>query len=149
METILSISGRPGLYKLVSKGKGKLIVEALDSTHRRLPAFPTDRVVSLADIAIYTDGDDMPLYKVLESIKQKEQAKPAGIALKSATNDALRDYFAAVLPNYDRERVHVSDMKKVIQWYNILVGAGCTDFEKNMAPTKGDNVDDRANEKEE
>ena len=143
LQTILAISGKPGLYKLVSRAKNSLIVEILDETHRRLPAFAADRITSLADIAMYTDGDDVPLGKVLENMKQLEDSKEASINYKKASGDELSEYFAKVLPNFDRERVHVSDIKKLIQWYNILVNNGVTDFENEMQPTPGDNIDDR------
>ena len=143
LQTILAISGKPGLYKLVSRATNSLIVEILDETHRRLPAFAADRITSLADIAMYTDGDDVPLGKVLENMKQLEESKEASINYKKASGDELREYFAKVLPNFDRERVHVSDIKKLIQWYNILVNNGVTDFENEMQPTPGDNIDDR------
>ena len=143
LQTILAISGKPGLYKLVSRAKNSLIVEILDETHRRLPAFAADRITSLADIAMYTDGDDVPLGKVLENMKQLEESKEASINYKKASGDELREYFAKVLPTFDRERVHVSDIKKLIQWYNILVNNGVTDFENEMQPTPGDNIDDR------
>ena len=143
LQTILAISGKPGLYKLVSRAKNSLIVEILDETHRRLPALDADRITSLADIAMYTDGDDVPLGKVLENMKQLEESKEASINYKKASGDELREYFAKVLPNFDRERVHVSDIKKLIQWYNILVNNGVTDFENEMQPTPGDNIDDR------
>ena len=143
LQTILAISGKPGLYKLVSRAKNSLIVEILDETHRRLPAFAADRITSLADIAMYTDGDDVPLGKVLENMKQLEESKEASINYKKASGDELREYFAKVLPNFDRERVHVSDIKKLIQWYNILVNNGVSDFENEMQPTPGDNIDDR------
>ena len=143
LQTILAISGKPGLYKLVSRAKNSLIVEILDETHRRLPAFAADRITSLADIAMYTDGDDVPLGKVLENMKQLEESKEASINYKKASGDELREYFAKVLPNFDREGVHVSDIKKLRQWYNILVNNGVTDFENEMQPTPGDNIDDR------
>jgi hypothetical protein len=143
METILSIAGRPGLYKLVSRGKANLIVEAIDETRRRFPAFATDRVTSLGDIAMYTDSDDIALWKVLDSVSKKEDGKEASINYKKCPAQELRDYFAEVLPNYDRDRVHDSDIRKLLQWYNILVKNGYTDFETLLAPTEGDNVDDR------
>ena len=143
LQTILAISGKPGLYKLVSRAKNSLIVEILDETHRRIPAFASDRITSLADIAMYTEGDDVPLAKVLENLKKLEEGKPASIDFKKAKGDELRDYFAKVLPDFDRERVHNSDIKKLIQWYNILVNNGITDFENEMQPTQGDNIDDR------
>ena len=143
LQTILAISGKPGLYKLVSRAKNSLIVEILDETHRRIPAFASDRITSLADIAMYTEGDDVPLAKVLENLKKLEEGKPASIDFKKAKGDELRDYFAKVLPDFDRERVHNSDIKILIQWYNILVANGITDFENEMQPTQGDNIDDR------
>ena len=143
METILSIAGKPGLYKLVSRGKQNLIVEAIDETHRRLPAFATDRVTSLGDIAMYTDAEDIALWEVLTKVGEKEDSKKASINYKKCSSKELRDYFAEVLPNYDRDRVHDSDIKKLLQWYNILVENGYTDFTAVLAPTEGDNVDDR------
>ena len=146
-QTILAIAGKPGLYKLVSRAKNNLIVEALDATHRRQPAFANDRITSLADIAMYTDGDDVPLMDVLDNLKALEQGKPSPIDVKKASGDELREYFGKVLPTFDRDRVHVSDIKKLIQWYNILVEGGITDFKEEMKPTEGDNIDDRKEEK--
>lgn len=134
METILSIAGKPGLYKLVSRGKQNLIVEALDATHRRLPAFATDRVTSLGDIAMYTDSDDIPLWQVLEKVGEKEGSKKTALNYKKCSAKELRDYFAEVLPSYDHDRVHDSDIKKLLQWYNILVENGYTDFKATLAP---------------
>ena len=82
METILSIAGKPGLYKLVSRGKMNLIVEAIDDTHRRMPAFSTDRVTSLGDIAMYTDADDIALWEVLVKLGEKEGLKPTSLKYK-------------------------------------------------------------------
>lgn len=143
METILSIAGKPGLYRLVSRGKMNLIVEALDQTHRRVPAFATDRVTSLADIAMYTDADDVPLWQVLKSVGEKEQSKPTSLNYRKCSARELRAYFAGVLPNFDQDRVHDSDIKKLLQWYDILVNNGYTDFEQVLAPTEGDNIADR------
>lgn len=143
METILSIAGKPGLYKLVSRGKMNLIVEALDGTNLRMPAFASDRVTSLADIAMYTDAEDIPLWQVLKNLGEKEQSKTCSLNYKKCSAAELHDFFAEVLPDYDRDRVHDSDIKKLIQWYNILVNNGITDFESVLAPTEGDNVDAR------
>ena len=90
-QTILAISGKPGLYKLVSRGKNNLIVEALDATHRRQPAFGTDRITSLADIAMFTDSEDVPLMDVLESLKTLEGGKKSTIDFKKASGDELRE----------------------------------------------------------
>ena len=144
--TILSIAGKPGLYKLVSRGKANLIVEALDETHRRMPAFATDRVTSLADIAMYTDAEDVPLMTILASLRDKEEGKPVSINLKKEPGKELRDYFATILPDFDRDRVHDSDIRKLFTWYNILIQNGITDFEEEMKPTEGDNIDDRKEE---
>ena len=143
LQTILAISGKPGLYKLVSRGKMNLIVEALDETHHRIPAFATDRVTSLADIAMYTDADDVPLMDILAKMRDKEEGKECSLNFKKCSSKELRAYFGEVLPNFDGDRVHDSDIKKLIQWYNILIKAGITNFEETMSPTQGDNVDDR------
>ena len=143
-QTILAISGKPGLYKLVSRrGKNNLIVEALDATHRRMPAFATDRITSLADIAMYTETEDVPLMTILENIKKLEDGKKASIDFKKASADELHEYFTKVLPEWDRDRVKNSHIQKLIQWYTILIEAGVTDFEEEMKPTEGDNIDDR------
>lgn len=145
-QTILSISGKPGLYKLVSRAKNSLIVETLDGTGKRLPAFATDRITSLADIAMFTETEDVPLMKILASLRDLEKGKAASINYKKASPKELQDYFTKVLPDWDRERVHNSDIKKLLQWYDILVNAGITDFEEELAPTEGDNIDDRKEE---
>lgn len=142
-ETIMSIAGKPGLYKLVSRGKNNLVVEALDNTKRRMPVFNSSRPVSLADIAIYTQTDDVPLMKVLLAVREKEEAKPCSLNYKKASGNELREYFAQILPDFDRERVHDSDIRKLLQWYNILVEAGLTQFEEDLQPTQGENIDDR------
>jgi dephospho-CoA kinase len=128
-QTILAIAGKPGLYKLVSRGKASLIVEALDETHRRVPAFATDRVTSLADITMYTESEDLPLGTILARLRDKEGGKKASLNWRKASAKELQDYFASVVPDFDRDRVHNSDIKKLLQWYNILIAAGVTDFE--------------------
>ena len=143
LQTILSISGKPGLYKLVSRAKNTLIVEALDETHRRIPAFATDKVSSLSDISIYTETGDVPLHKVLTAIGELEHTKPCSMDYRKASGDQLRNYLAKALPDFDRDRVHVSDIKKLLQWYDILVNNGITAFDEELAPTDGDNIDNR------
>ena len=130
IKEVLAISGKPGLYRLISRGKNMLIVESLDETKKRMPAYASDRVVAVAEISIYTDdGEDTPLVSVFDSIKKLYEGKEVDINHKKADNDDIIAFFAKVLPNYDTERVRVSDMRKVIAWYNILVKAGITDFE--------------------
>ncbi|MBO7051612.1 MAG: DUF5606 domain-containing protein [Prevotella sp.] len=140
-KTILAISGKPGLYELVSRGKGTLIVENI-TDHKRMPAFASDRVTSLGDIAMYTDEDDKPLGEILIALRDMEGGKQASINFKKASGDELFEYFAKFLPTFDRDRVHPSDVKKLIQWYNILITAG-VNFEEDLKPTNGDNIDDR------
>lgn len=133
--TILSVSGKPGLYKLVSRAKMNLIVESLDETHRRVPVFASDRVTSLSDIAMYTNSDDVPLMNILDSVLKKEEGKKCSLNWRKCTKEELHDYFASVLPDYDRDRVHDSDIKKLLQWYDILVKNGVTDFVDENAGT--------------
>ena len=127
-QTILAIAGKPGLYKLVTRGNNNLIVEALDATHKRMPAFATDRITSLGDIAMFTETDDVPLTDVLENLKNLEGGKKASINEKKASSAELREYFSKVLPEWDQDRVKDSHIKKLITWYNILIEAGITDF---------------------
>jgi hypothetical protein len=128
LRKILTISGKPGLYRLLSNGRGMLIVETLDATHKRVPVYATDKVVSLGDIAMYTDDEEVPLWQVLENIKARTEGKALDIDYKQATNDELAAFFAEVLPNYDRDRVYMTHVRKLVQWYNILVAEGLTDF---------------------
>lgn len=146
LQTILSISGKPGLYKLVSRAKNSLIVEVIDETHRRMPAFATERISSLADIAMYTDTEDVPLTKVLANMKTLEDGKTASIDYRKAKPEELREYFAKVLPDFDRDRVHNSDIKKLIQWYDILVNNGITDFEEEKETEEAEANEEEAKE---
>jgi len=126
LKEILSVAGKPGLFKLVSQGKNMLIVESLLDA-KRIPAYTKDKVVSLGDIAIFTETEEIPLGQVLEAVKTKENGLQCSIDSK-ADNDKLRKYMAEILPEYDRERVYPSDIRKLISWYNILINANITDF---------------------
>lgn len=128
LKTILAISGKPGLYKLVSQAKNMLIVETVDAARKRMPVYASDKVISLGDIAMYTDDDEVPLADVLESVKKKENGAVTAIDYKKASVEELNAFMAEVLPTYDRDRVHASDIKKLIQWYNLLVSNGVTEF---------------------
>lgn len=127
LKNILAITGKPGLYKLISHGNNTLIVESLVDG-KRIPTFARDKIISLADVSMFTLDEDVTLSEVLTKLGAKEGLKAASIDVKNASNDALRDFFALVLPNYDRDRVYPSDIRKLIQWYNVLVNAGITDF---------------------
>ena len=103
-----------------------------------MPAFATDRVTSLTDIAMYTDSEDVPLWQVLKNLGEKEQLKPCSLNYKKASGKELRDFFGEVLPAFDRDRVHDSDIRKLIQWYDILVKNGITNFEEALKPKNGE-----------
>ena len=130
LETILAISGKPGLYRLINRGNRSLIVETLDAQKKRMPAFGADKIISLADIAMYTDEEEVPLRKVFKNIYDMEGGKVTAIDYRKASKEELADFMAKALPNYDRDHVYPNDMKKLIQWYNILVENGVTDFEE-------------------
>lgn len=127
LKDILSITGKPGLYKLVNRGNNMLIVESL-LDGKRMPTYARDKIVSLGEISMYTMGEDIPLAEVLTKLGEKEGLKVASVDPKKADNDQLRDFFGEVLPDFDRDRVYPSDIRKLIQWYNILIQAGITDF---------------------
>ena len=127
LKEILSISGKPGLYKLISQGKNMFITESLID-QKRIPVYPKDKVVSLGDIAIYTDEEEVPLSQVFRKINEKENGGLINYD-PSIKPDELRSYFTEILPEFDKERVYPSDIKKIMAWYNALVNAGITQFE--------------------
>lgn len=126
LKKILSISGKPGLYKLISYGKNMLVVEGL-ADGKRTPATARDKIISLGDIAIYTTEQEVPLGQVMETIFKNNDGKALDMATLK-TGEQLRDFFKSTLPNYDEERVYNNDIKKVVTWYNLMVGAGMTEF---------------------
>lgn len=135
LKEILSISGKPGLYKLVSQGKNMLIVESL-TDGKRIPAYSKDKVVSLGDIAIFTETAEVKLGLVLEAIKTKENGVECSVDTK-ADNEKLRAYMGEILPEYDRDRVYPSDIRKLITWYNCLINSNITDFTEKEEVTEG------------
>lgn len=129
LKDILAISGQPGLFKIVSKGNKNLIVESLIDG-RRIPAHSTNKIISLEDIAIFTEAGEVPLKEVLKKIAEKEELKQS-IDHKSSGN-VLKSYFKEILPDFDENRVYVSDIKKVILWYNVLQGKEMLNFEEDQ-----------------
>ncbi|MDQ1296680.1 MAG: hypothetical protein QG611_658 [Bacteroidota bacterium] len=117
LKDILSISGEPGLFRFIAQGKNAIVIENLE-TKKRGSAFGSARVSSLEEISIFTEKEDMPLGKVLDLIFDKEKGGPA-IDYKSDP-EKLKAYFNEVLPEYDKDKVYVSDIRKVVHWYNIL-----------------------------
>lgn len=135
---IIAISGKPGLYKVLAQGKNNIIVESLEDK-KRVPAYASDRISALDDISIYTYDDDKPLKEIFISIFEKEKGKET-ISHKEDQNK-LKAYLIEVLPNFDQERVYASDIKKIFQWYNLLLKAGALvpeekAEEKEAAPAK-------------
>lgn len=126
-ERVLTISGKPGLYRLLSSGRNMIIVEVIDATKKRVPVHNTDKVVMLDDIAIYTDTEEVPLREVFAKIYEKENGV-ISLDMKMATPEELVEYFEGIMPDYDRERVYLTHIKKMFSWYNILVSNGVVDF---------------------
>ena len=136
LKEILCISGKPGLYKLLSYGKNSIIVENLIDK-KRMPGSTRDKIISLGDIAIYTDEEDVPLGKVLTTIYEKNKGEQIDVKALN-TKEELFDYFSTILPSFDQERVYPTDIKKLLNWYNILVNAGFTSFEKVEEPEEAE-----------
>ena len=117
LKEILSISGKPGLQKLISNSSNAIIVESLIDG-KRFPAYSNSKIIALEDISIYTEAEDMPLKEVFKRISAKEPT------------EKILAYFEEIVPEYDKERVYVSDMKKIIQWYNLLTEKGMLDLDE-------------------
>ncbi|MCR5549682.1 MAG: DUF5606 domain-containing protein [Bacteroidales bacterium] len=126
LSNILSITGKGSLYKLISRAPNSFIVEGLEDGHR-FPAFSHDGVATLDNIAIFTEDEEVSLQSVFQSIFKKENGQKVAVP---KDNNALKAYFAEVLPNYDRDRVYVSNIKKVLAWYNILTEHQLIDLEE-------------------
>lgn len=151
LKDILAISGKPGLYKFISQGRNGIIVESF-ADNKRMIVHSTTKVSALEDIAIYTEVEEVPLKEVFTKIYEKEDGK-ATVDHKSG-NDELKKLFEEILPEYDRDRVYVSDIKKVISWYNTLIGLDLldpneTDEEENEEESKQSAEETKTDEKEE
>lgn len=128
LKGIIAITGKPGLFRLLSRGKNTLIVENL-ATGKRIPTYPHEKVISLADISMYTDSEDVVLADVLTNLYTVAEGKPVDV--KGFADDAaIREYFAKVLPNFDRERVYTTDIRKLFNWYNLLLAADITEYKE-------------------
>ncbi len=136
-ETVLTISGKPGLFRLLSRGRNMFIVECVDASKKRVPVYNSDQVVMLDDIAIYTDTEEVPLRSVFAKIYEKENGV-LPFDLKMATPEEMVEYFEGVMPDYDRERVYLTHIKKMFAWYNILVANGVVDFVSEDEAQEGD-----------
>ena len=129
LTNILVISGKPDLSELVSQTKGGAIVKNL-VTGQKYPVFKNDRISSLGEIRLFTDSDERPLEEVMQAIYKHLDGKATAFDPKKADGKELADLLAVVLPDYDRDRVHTSDMKKLFAWYNILLAANKITFEE-------------------
>jgi hypothetical protein len=154
---ILSISGKPGLFLMVGEAKDKLIVESL-LDGKRSPAFGSDKISTLQEISIYTETDDAPFEDVLKNLHEHMDGKPVPNPKKASANE-IKDLFGKILPDYDRDAVYVSDMKKTFSWYNLLLEKDLLDFteeeeadsvsdEQTAADEMTDEQPDQSNEKE-
>ena len=139
LKDILVITGQGGLFKYISQGRNNIIVESLiDKKRTNIPA--TAKISMLDDIAVFTEDEDVPLSEVFKKIQIKENG---GLAIPHKSPDKeLKEYFAAVLPKYDKDRVYLSDIRKIVMWYNLLHDLGITDFEVPEEEQKEDNTDE-------
>lgn len=128
LREIISITGKPGLFKMIGHGNRRIIVEDI-ATGKRFPALERDKIISLADIAMYTQGEDKPLNEILDLVYAKHEGKE--IDIKALVEKGkLKEAFGEILPDFDADRVHDSDIKKLFSWYNLLLKAGYTKFTK-------------------
>lgn len=129
LREIISITGKPGLFRLISQSRGAIIVEEL-GTGRRFPAHAREKVVSLGDIAMYTESGDTPLGEILDKVYAHEEGKKIDVKALASTKGGLKEKFAEIVEDFDRDRVHDGDVKKLFTWYNILIDNGYTKFTK-------------------
>lgn len=148
LEKILAISGKPGLYELTAQSRGGFIVRSIPEG-KKMSVSIRHNVSLLSEIAVYTYTEEVPLARIFEKIREKEEGGEA-ISHK-ASKAEIETYFAEVLPDYDVDRVYASDMKKIIQWYNLLVQNGITDFtdEKEKEEQQQQEEEQQQQEKEE
>lgn len=118
---IISISGQPGLYKIIAQSKNGIIVEGL-ADKKRLNVYASTKVSTLSDISMFTTGDDKPIEEIITEIHKKEKGGPA--VDNKADDKAVEKYFGEILPDYDKDRVYVSNMRKLFSWYNSLQATG-------------------------
>ncbi|MCK9422666.1 MAG: DUF5606 domain-containing protein [Bacteroidales bacterium] len=135
LSKILSIAGKSGLYKVVSQAKSAVIVESLND-NKRFPAFGHEKISSLEEISVFTTNEDLPLKEVFKAFHQKLEGKPA-IDSKS-DNNTLKKFFLEMVPDFDKERVYVSDIRKMVNWYNLLLEKNLLDFSEPEEPKKED-----------
>ncbi len=144
---ILSISGKPGLFKMVGETKSGLIVESLDD-NKKFPVFSHEQISSLKEISIYTETDSVSLKEVLKKVRELKQDKPVDNPKKASAAD-LKALFKQIVPDYDKDAVYVSDMKKVFIWYNLLLKNNMLDFTDDEEEAEGEDKPAEKSSKEE
>lgn len=145
LKEIISITGKPGLFKMIGHGNRRIIVEDV-MTGRRFPALERDKILSLGDIAMYTQGDDKPLGEILDAVYATQEGKEIDVKAVEAAGQ-LRDLFRTILPDFDEDRVHESDIRKLFSWYNILLKSGMTKFTEDEEEKAGDDKTEEKSEK--
>eukprot|EP00764_Aduncisulcus_paluster_P011143 gnl/Carplike_NY0171/4131_a5585_321.p1 GENE.gnl/Carplike_NY0171/4131_a5585_321~~gnl/Carplike_NY0171/4131_a5585_321.p1 ORF type:complete len:150 (-),score=21.11 gnl/Carplike_NY0171/4131_a5585_321:190-639(-) len=143
LKGLLAISGHSGLFKMVAESKNNIIVESLD-TQKRMPVYSTTKVSALEDIAIYTESGDIPLKDVFKSIYEKEEGGET-LPPKSQGRE-LKGYFEEILPDYDKDRVYASDIKKILLWYNILHEKELLDFSEEEEESEEEKSEEKGAE---
>jgi hypothetical protein len=143
LKDIMSVSGYPGLYRFISQARNGIIVESLEDG-KRMQAFSTMKVSALEEIAVYTEKEEVPLGRVLKLIYEK-QSGSEGIDPKS-NPESLKKYFSEVLPEYNREKVYISDIKKMLSWYNILHKHDLLKFEEAPAEAPAESSEEAPSE---
>lgn len=133
LKEIMAIAGKPGLYKMVAQAKNGIIVESIVD-QKRLQAFSHDKISSLEEISIFTESEDRPLKEVLKTFFEKLEGK--AIPDFKNDNNKLKTFFGEMLPDYDKERVYVSHMLKIISWYNLLLEYNLLDFSEKEEPSE-------------
>ncbi len=126
LRSILSITGKPGLFKIITNGSRSLVVEDL-TTKKRFPIHMRDKVVSLGDIAMYTDSGDKPLGEILDKVYEVAAGQPLDVKALAAAGE-LKAKFGEIIADFDRDRVYDNDVKKLFTWYNLLLASGMTKF---------------------
>lgn len=135
LKEILSVSGKPGLFKTIAQTKSGVIIESLIDG-KRIQAFASDKISSLGEISIFTTTEDMPLREVFRLIHEKSGDQPAPDS--KADDKTLKAFFETVIPDYDRERVYTSHIRKLVQWYNLLIANDINDFSAPVEETEGE-----------
>lgn len=135
LSKILTITGKPGLYKQIAQAKNGVVVESI-TDQKRFQAFGNEKISSLEEISVFTTGEDKPLKDIFKIIFEKQNGQPS-IDVKSS-NDVLKKYFEEIVPDYDKDRVYVSHIRKIISWYNLLQQENLLNFSDTTQTDTGD-----------